>query len=240
MIIDVEKFKKKFYPDNLKDGTLIFYAWLRQYVKKDFVVLNLGAGQTAERKVKSLKKEVKEVIGIDIDTVVLQNKDLDKAVVIKKGDKLPFTDNYFDLIWSDFVLEHVEDPLMFLSEVKRVLKPGASFFFRTPNQYHYVSLISIITPHWFHELVANRARGLSSTEHDIYPTFYRLNTKRAILKNANMLGFKNIELRFIECDPSYMVFNPVAFLIGVMYERFVNSRNVLSGFRANIFGRLEK
>ena len=240
MIISVEKLKKKFYPDDLKDGTLVFYQWLRQYVKKEFIALNVGAGQTSKRKIRSLKKEVKEVTGVDIDEVILQNEDLDKAVVIKKGDKLPFADNSFDLIWTDYVFEHVEDPLMFVSEVKRVLKPGSSFFFRTPNRSHYVSLISSITPHWFHELVANRARGLSTAEHDIYPTYYRLNTKHSILKNANKIGFKNVELRFIECDPSYMVFNPIAFLIGVMYERLVNSTNLLSGFRANIFGRLEK
>ena len=240
MIINVENLKKKFYPDDSKDGTLVFYQWLRQYVKKEFVVLNVGAGQTSKRKVRSLKQEVKEVTGVDIDKVVLQNEDLDKAVVIKSGDKFPFVDNYFDLIWADYVFEHVEDTLMFLSEVKRVLKPGASFFFRTPNKSHYVSLISSMTPHWFHELVANRARGLSTAEHDIYPTYYRLNTKYSILKAANKSGFKNVELKLVECDPSYMVFNPIAFLIGVVYERLVNSTNVLSGCRANIFGRLEK
>jgi SAM-dependent methyltransferase len=240
MIINIEQLKKKFYPDNSKDGTLIFYNWLRQYVKKEFTVLNIGAGQTSKRKVRSLRNEVKEVIGVDIDEVVLQNEDLNKAIVAKKGEKLPFADNYFDLIWADYVCEHIEDPLIFLSEVRRVLKSGASFFFRTPNRYHYVSLIGGMTPHWFHELVANKARGLSSTEHDIYPTFYHLNSRNSILKNANLAGFKDIELRLIECDPSYLVFNPITFLIGVMYERFVNINDLLANFRANILGRLEK
>ncbi len=239
MIPSVEKMKNKFYPDDLKDGTLLFYNWLRQYIKNEFVVLNVGAGHTADRKVQSFKGEVKKVIGVDIDKAVLQNQDLDKSIVIKKNE-LPFENDHFDLAWADFVLEHVETPQVLLNEVRRVLKPGASFFFRTPNKYHYVSLISSITPHWFHELVVQRACGSLSKEHEIYPTFYKLNNKNAILKNAKLAGFKNMELRFIECDPSYMVFYPVAFLIGVLYERVVNKWDRLSFLRANIFGRLEK
>ena len=98
MLITVEKMKKKFYPNDLKDGTLIFYNWIRQYIKNDFIVLNIGAGHTSNRKVKRFKGEVKEVIGVDIDVAVLQNQDLNKSIVIK-NNKPPFLDNYFDLIW---------------------------------------------------------------------------------------------------------------------------------------------
>ena len=99
------------------------------------------------------------MIGVDIDEVVLQNTDLDQAFLIENG-KLPFSDSHFDLAWADYVLEHVQEPVTFFKEIERVLKVGASFFFRTPNKYHYVSLIGRITPHRFHELCANRVRGL--------------------------------------------------------------------------------
>ena len=203
------------------------------------IVLNVGAGPTADSKVRSLKGEVKQVIGVDIDEVVLENTDLDQAFLIQNG-KLPFPDNYFDLAWADYVLEHVQEPLTFLKEIQRVLKLNASFFFRTPNKYHYVSLIARVTPHRFHELCANRVRGLPSGSHEPYPTYYLINDRRTIEKMALNMGFRKSEFKFVEAEPSYLVFHPSAFLLGIFYERMVNRFELLSGIRANIFGRLEK
>jgi hypothetical protein len=44
----------------------------------------------------------------------------------------------------------------------------------------------------------------------------------------------------VECQPSYLIFHTIPFLIGVAYERFVNSSEAFSGLRANIFGQLSK
>ena len=137
----------------------------------------------------------------------------------------------------DYVFKMIDE---WMSEVYRVLKPGASFFFRTPNKHHYVSIIGRVTPQWFHDLIANRARGLSETAHKPYPTFYRLNSKKDIIKHSRSAGFRKINLRFVEAEPSYLMFHPVPFLMGVIYERIVNNADSLSGVRANIFGRLEK
>ncbi|MBN4054642.1 methyltransferase domain-containing protein, partial [Nitrospira defluvii] len=180
-MVKTDAIKKKYYPDDSTDGTLMFYNWLRQYSNSNCMALNVGAGPTAPRKVKSLRGEVRQVIGIDIDEVVLINEDLDHAFILKNG-KFPFNDNSFDLAWGDFVMEHVEDAIGFLKELNRVLKPGASFFFRTPNKYHYVSLVGRMTPHWFHELIANRVRGLSPEAHRPYRTYYRFNDKKNILR----------------------------------------------------------
>jgi SAM-dependent methyltransferase len=236
---NIEKLKKRFYPNSSKDGTLIFYNWVRQYIKRDFTVLNVGAGPCADSKIRSLKGEVKQVVGVDIDDVVLNNQDLDRAFVVKNSN-LPFSDNSFDLAWADYVLEHVEDPKGFLGEVHRALKPGASFFFRTPNKYHYVSLIGRMTPHWFHERVANRVRHLAFDAHEPYPTYYRLNSGKEISACARFAGFRLVEMKFVEAEPSYLVFNPIAFRIGAAYERIVNRYDGLEVLRSNIFGRLEK
>lgn len=233
------KLFKRYYPDTSKDGTLFFYNWLRSYIQSVFVILNVGAGSTSHRKIRSLKGEVQKVLGADIDKEVLNNEDLDEAFVIKNG-KLPFRDNTFDLVWADYVFEHVQKPGTFLKEVYRVLKPGSSFFFRTPNKYHYVSIFARVTPHQFHRLMANRVRGLGNDTHEPYPTYHRLNSRKEITDHAESAGFRKSELRLIEAEPSYLMFHSVPFVIGVLYERVVNRFNSLSGIRANIFGRLEK
>lgn len=230
---------KKYYPDNTKDGTFIFYKWFRSYINPNFVVLNVGAGLTTENKIRSLKGEVKKVIGIDIDKSVLSNRDLDEAFVIK-DDKYPFDDNMFDLIWSDYVFEHIHNPFNFLKEIYRVMKTGGSFFFRTPNKYHYVSILGRLSPYWVHNLISNKMRSLPSNSHDPYRTYYQLNSKQDIMNYMKRSGFSECELKFIEAQPSYLMFNKYFFLLGVFYERILNRYYGLGTIRANIFGRLTK
>lgn len=232
-----ERLLNRFYPDDSRNGTVAFYGWVRQHVGPTTELLNLGAGPPTRTDIRVFKGEVARVVGADIDPVVLENDELDDAVLIEEG-RLPLPDQAFDVIVSDFVFEHVEDPAGFLGEALRVLRPGGSLFFRTPNKYHYVATISRLTPHWFHELVANRARNLPADAHDPWPTFYRLNSPAEIERAARGAGFADLELRMFEAEPSYLVFATVPFLAGVAWERVMNRFDQLARFRASIFGRL--
>jgi SAM-dependent methyltransferase len=232
-----QRLLKNWYPDDRKNGTKLFYSWVREHVAPNSTILNVGAGPASRNPVKTFRGEVARVVGIDIDPVVLTNEDLDEAFV-SDGMALPFGDCSFDIVLSDYVFEHVEFPGPFLREIHRVLKPGGSLFFRTPNKFHYVSLIGRCTPHWFHSLVANRVRGMPSDAHEPYETHYRLNSTADIRGLAARAKFSQVDLRYVECEPSYLMFSTIPFLAGVLYERTVNHFNVLSGIRANIFGRL--
>ena len=196
-------------------------------------ILNVGAGPTpgAERR---LRERVNHLVGVDIDPAVLDNQDLDEAYVTD-GIHLPFADQQFDGAYSDWVLEHVEYPAPFLREIYRVLKPGAHFVFRTPNRRHYVSLVAAYTPQWLHELVGNRVRGYSSEAHDPWPTHYRMNDRKAIHRELLAAGFNVCEIKMIEPYPGYRLFHPVAFILGVTYERTVNRSAALAGLRHTIW-----
>ncbi len=43
---------------------------------------------------------------------------------------MPYPDNYFDMVISNSIIHHLPDPLPFLQEVKRVLKPQGALFLR--------------------------------------------------------------------------------------------------------------
>jgi SAM-dependent methyltransferase len=45
-----------------------------------------------------------------------------------------FADNSFDFVVSFQVIEHIEDDVTFLKEIHRVLKPGGTLIFTTPNR----------------------------------------------------------------------------------------------------------
>ena len=236
---------KRYYPDTSRSGTLFFYGWMRKQVALPCHALNLGAGPgdppgSSDFAIRDMRCPEWRIDGCDPDPAVRNNAQLDRAVVMDTPDVLPFPDESFDVVYSDYVLEHVERPEVFLGEVIRVLKPGGSFFFRTPNVWHYVSVVARVTPHWVHVLVANRVRGLSADAHEPYPTYHRMNTRRVLLRLCAGTGFHHLEMIMFEAEPSYLVFNPLVFFAGVAYERTVNATALLSGLRANIMGRAVK
>jgi SAM-dependent methyltransferase len=48
-------------------------------------------------------------------------------------EKLPYPSNFFDVVYSKSVIEHMIDPLIFISECFRVLKPGGKIIVLTPD-----------------------------------------------------------------------------------------------------------
>jgi len=53
--------------------------------------------------------------------------------IVADAQKLPFRDNAIDEMYGAHVIEHLEDPLRFLRECKRVLKRGGMVTIITPN-----------------------------------------------------------------------------------------------------------
>lgn len=222
-----------------RNGTRPLYDWLLSEVDMGALVLNVGAGPTPPEPDRRLRGRVGRLVGIDPDPVVLTNEDLDEAHVITNG-LFPVGSQLFDAVYADWTLEHVDRPRLFLEEVGRVLKPGGSFWFRTSNVFHYASLAAAVTPQWFHILVANRARGLPASAHEPWPTRYRMNRRRTLTRLIAEAGFLPPEIRMVEGEPSYLMFNATAFRVGVAYERIVNASESLNALRHHIIGRARR
>ncbi len=234
-----ERWQQRFYRTNprWKDGTTEFWDLCRGVIPKNGRILELGAGPT--NATSRFLATLGELHGADVDPDVRGNEHLATAALIE-GDRLPFGAESFDTCVSNFVMEHVAAPLAHLSEVQRVLRPGGVYVFRTPNRWHYVTLAARATPHWFHELVANRVRGLPPDAHKPYEAYYTLNTRRDIVRWAKELGLRVRTLRMIEKDPSYGMSSRLLYLLFMAYERIVNSTELFAGVRVNILGVLEK
>lgn len=219
------------------DGSRLFYEWIRSTPGLSQArVLNIGAGPTPEPALRRLRGKVGHLVGVDVDPVVMTNEDLDEAH-ISDGISLPFSDGEFDVVYSDWTVEHVEKPEQFLREVRRVLKPGGEFFFRTTNRGHYVTMVAAHTPHWFHRLVANRVRDLSKDDHEPWRTYYRMNSPGVVRRHLHEAGFDAIAIELIEPYPVYLVFHPLAFRAGIAYERLVSHWTWSSRFRLILIAR---
>jgi ubiquinone/menaquinone biosynthesis C-methylase UbiE len=149
------------------------------------------------------------VTGLDIDPIVQSNVHCQQAVVYD-GVHIPLEDNSFDLAVSSFVSEHIENPIEVTREINRVLCPGGLYIFRTPNLWHYVSLIAKVTPQWFHTAIADRVRNRQG-KHEPWPTYHRMNTRRACRNILKAAGFEIKVLKIIEPEPSYAMWSRAAF-----------------------------
>ena len=114
-------------------------------------ILEAGCGQ---RWLIDLEGIEFKLVGVDLDPAALdirlkQNADLDEAIV---GDlqtvELPA--NHFDVIYSSFVLEHVERAHLVLENFVRWLKPGGVVVVRVPDRNSFRGLLTRLSPHWFH------------------------------------------------------------------------------------------
>ncbi|MBK9216618.1 MAG: class I SAM-dependent methyltransferase [Chloracidobacterium sp.] len=219
------------------DGNVVFHGLCESVIAAGGEILEVGAGPT--NITSDFLATLGRLHGVDIDADVRDNTALAAAHVLD-GEAYPFEDNTFDACVSNYVIEHVADPTGHLAEIRRVLKPGGSYIFRTPNFWHYVSLVSHLTPHSFHTLVANRLRNLPAESHDPYPTHYRLNTRASIERAAKAAGLTVERLDLIEKEPMYGLGSRLLFFPFMAYERIVNSSEAFSGLRANILGVLKK
>lgn len=214
------------------DGTTEFHNLCKKYIKSEYIILDLGSGPPNSTS-KSLSMNCKELHGIDIDTNVLENQYLSKAFLYD-GFQLPFKDNSYDVVCSNYVNEHLENPQQTVAEVYRVLKPGGKYIFRTPNIYHYVSLVSKLTPFFIHKVLSSSLRNKVDSSKKIHKTFYRFNSKKVCYRLLNSSGFDILEFRLIEKEPSYSMNLKVLFYLFMFYERVVNFANLFQNLRANI------
>ncbi len=221
------------YPSNWDDEELRKAVLKR--LTPDMTVLDLGAGAGRVKQM-NFRGLARRIVGIDPDPRVLRNPYLDEALV-GFGDRLPFLDGTFDIVFCDNVLEHVERPESVLQEVARVLKPGGSFLAKTPNRNHYMTLIARATPTRFHKFV-NRVRG--RPEADTFPTRYRINSWADVCRYAANSGLEVVSIEHLEGRPEYLRFNPLTYLLGWAYERLVSNTELLARFRIVLLIELQK
>ena len=150
---------------------------MRHYLKPNFEILDAGAGPFT-KPAYDFGNFVKTIIGIDMDPSVKQNGLLNEAY-IGNLDSLPFENNRFDLIFTRYVLEHLENPIKVINEFNRVLRPNGIVALMTPCKWSYVCLVSRVTPPRFHNCYKN-LRGFD--KHSLYPTYYRANSAKTILE----------------------------------------------------------
>ena len=61
-----------------------------------------------------------------------------EGITLGVGEYLPFTTNSFDVVFSNEVIEHVQDDGLYAAEMVRVTKPGGRILLFCPNRWHWM------------------------------------------------------------------------------------------------------
>jgi SAM-dependent methyltransferase len=91
-------------------------------------LLDVGCGKKPYKK---LFAGVSEYIGMDIENPGHDHSH-EEIDVYYDGKTFPFPDNAFDSVLTNQVFEHVFNPAEFVSEIRRVLKPGGCLLLTVP------------------------------------------------------------------------------------------------------------
>ncbi|HVL58594.1 MAG TPA: class I SAM-dependent methyltransferase [Burkholderiaceae bacterium] len=145
------------------------------------------------------------VTGVDLDKEAIEirqrvHKDLDEAIW---GDlctvELPAES--FDVVYSAFVLEHVEDAPAALQRLAASLRPGGLLILRLPDPGTARGLLTRFTPFWVHVLYHRwmmKNPNAGQPGYAPYPTHYHpvIGLER-LVQAADALGLDGVE---ILCD----------------------------------------
>jgi ubiquinone/menaquinone biosynthesis C-methylase UbiE len=99
-----------------------------------FLDVGCGAGQVVNHLGQKITRGA-ELVGIDIgrESVAVARQGSAAKFFQYDGRRIPLPDNYFNIVGSNNVLEHVDDPVCFLSECFRVLGRGGYLIVACPN-----------------------------------------------------------------------------------------------------------
>ena len=192
------------------DSTVQFYERVNALVERNFVLLDFGAGRGGDhledcapyrRELRNFRGKVREVIGADVDPIVTTNPSLDRAIVLAEGGTIPLPDRSIHLVISDFTFEHIYNPDQVANELDRILAPGGWICARTPNRYGYIAFANRLLPEFLRMHIVRWSQPRRKEE-DVFKTFYRLNTYRALRRYFNPARFDHIVYSW-DAEPAY-------------------------------------
>ncbi len=183
----VREEREKIFLDYLKN-TKVFLDSQKSMISVDLVKLRqkgffgrvLDAGSWEGEMSKLIKEIGFDVYGLDayksnIKKAGRKYKDIDFRLG-EIGQKLPYKDNLFDVIWAGDVIEHVYDTIKMFAEFNRVLKKGGYLIVSTP--YHGII-----------KMIAIALFGLNEHFHPEH-RHIRFYTDKSLRRILNKYGFK--------------------------------------------------
>ncbi len=163
---------------------------LERAVHDHATVLEVGCGRTT--RLIDLRERIDRLVGLDTDAEAgHENPYLDEFVEAD-AHRLPFEDGSFDLVYANFVVEHLAEPVRAFGEWRRVLHVNGELVLLTTNIANPLLGAARHLPQSVRVLTKKRVTG--AAERDVFPTVYRANTTDRLRTALEVAGFEQREL----------------------------------------------
>lgn len=215
---DYIKYKiNKLYPE-FKTGGYFFRKYLKDFANNNSVILDAGCGNSGI--LTEFKSIVKLIIGVDTNKKLLEENQIVNKKINANLENIPLDENSIEIVVSEFVLEHLQNPEDVFKEISRILKPGGVFIFLTPNILNPIMAFSKILPYSIHKLLRLK---LFKKEEETHRTYYRANSYRKLLKLGKLAGFQDCEISKAG-NPDYLGFCKPLVLIAIIFEKIIDNK----------------
>ncbi len=214
--VDRLRFSKLFTPGGKGHaGTLvrhpqrIYFERIENQLQAETRWLDVGCGrqllpwwmkEQAEWEAR-LTARAESLVGVDPDFAAVRDNRSCSFKLSADATALPFAEDSFDLVTSNMVFEHVEQPLASLAEIRRVLRSGGRLLVLTPNWLDIVTLAARAIPNRWHPGIVSRAEARKAE--DVYPTHFRFNRPGTVERLLAEAGFKNWRIEQLEQPATY-------------------------------------
>jgi 2-polyprenyl-3-methyl-5-hydroxy-6-metoxy-1,4-benzoquinol methylase len=123
-------------------------------------------------------------------------------------EEAPLPAGSIDVAMAAFVLEHVADPQRFFGKLHEALVEGGVFLGMTINRRHAFALCSNLVQRMGlkRPLLAWVRRGGPAVDVETYRTFYRSNTRRALVRQA--AAFRELRWMSFDCVGQFDAYLP--------------------------------
>jgi SAM-dependent methyltransferase len=228
--------------NNYANRTDLLIDWILQTLPKNAAVLDVGANDGSFcPEVRRVAQGAAVFAGVDPDMAKLDRHPFltQRYRGLFENSKIP--DETFDCVYAIYVLEHVQDAEGFVATAARVLRPGGSFFFITPNGLHYFAAIAgTLAKLNLQEKVLRAIRPGELVGRYHYPALYRLNHPAKLEHMGRRYGFSAFEFRYSESFHEFACYFPGPLKVFPwLWERVVEQTRT-ERLLGNLMGRMVK
>ncbi len=199
-------------------------AHLSGYTKPK--VLDIGCGRKSD-----IGRYLKEhdthalIHGADLDEYSLKNTDVDELFICDAAD-MPFADGSYDVVFSQFLLEHVHDSQQTVDSIARVTAPGGLATLIVPNPTSPASTVAKLTPYSFHLFFKKKIQQYDNVSEDTFPTVFDFKSIKNLEQQMAKAGFTDVESAFIPEMYFRFRYRPIMIRLAMVYTKVLTSLNL--------------
>lgn len=131
---------------------------------------------------------------IDIETLYWDeyNPEVKKYNIDLQKEFDPSLEGQFDLVFSQMVLEHIEEPENFHKGIFKILKPGGTAVHLYANPYSLPALTNNVLPEFISEYILKKINNRNLAKNHKYPAYYRwcFTSAKSASRRIYQLGFR--------------------------------------------------